>query len=209
MKSKGFIVLILLVCFVVTPVFANQFFSVSTGASISYSQDVTSLESLKAFEFNKNNFAIGLELRSNLSFIQLDAVGEISVLDSDTLKLAGILSAGCSVELFDVVKLGLTVGPRIAYIYSNQVNKANTEEETGEEEATISNGKDFVEAIKEGPINIRLMLDIYAGPVITVGFAYTIPTEFSINNGDWEALLPSSSSFEKGKFSLSLLMKLF
>lgn len=205
MRSKGFIVLILIICFVATPVFANDFFSVSSGVSISYKQDVTSLESFE-FDFDTNKFAVGLEMRVNFSSVQFDAVGEITVLDSDSLKLAGILSVGGSLEFFNFVKLGVTVGPRMAYVYSNHVSKAEAAEEA--EEAEISNGKDFLDAVKEGPINIRLMLDFYAGPVLSIGFAYTIPTEFTINNANWESLIPSTQSIEKGQFSLSLQMKL-
>ena len=197
-KSKASIVFILLFFLVIMPLCANEAFSIGVGASLSYSQDTTVNENLK---FNTDNIAIGLEGRFNIFYLQFDAVGEISVLDSDTLRLAGIPSMGASFELYDVVKVGLTFGPRIAYIYSNRARNAD--------ELEISNGKNLIEAFKDGPVNARLMLDVFAGPVISIGFAYTIPTEFSINNGNWEALLPSSESFKNGQFSLSIQMKLF
>ena len=197
-KSKGIIVLILLFFMVLAPLCANDIFSVGFGASLSYSQNTTGDEAPK---FSKDNIAIGLEGRLNISYFQMDAVGEISVLDSDTLKLAGIISVGGSVELFDVVKLGLTVGPRIAYLYSNASKS--------EDELEISNGKNLLEAIKDGPINIRLMLDVFAGPVMSIGFAYTIPTEFTIGQGNWESFAPSAQSFLKGQISLSIQMKVF
>jgi hypothetical protein len=197
-KSKASIVFILLFFLVIMPLCASEAFSIGVGASLSYSQDTTVNENLK---FNTDNIAIGLEGRFNIYHLQFDAVGEISVLDSDTLRLAGIPSMGASFELYDVVKVGLTLGPRIAYIYSNRAKNAD--------ELEISNGKNLIEAFKDGPVNVRLMLDVFAGPVISIGFAYTIPTEFSINNGNWEALLPSSEGFKNGQFSLSIQMKLF
>lgn len=203
-KSKGFIVLILLILVTLTPVCANEIFSLSTGVNISYLQDMTSLEK---FEFDKKNLAIGLEARSNLTYLQVTAVGEISVLDSDTLKLAGILSAGFSVEVFNFFKLGVTAGPRMAYIYSKPSSRVKTAQEA--EETELSNGKDFIESFKEGPFNIRFMLDIMTGPVMSIGAVYTIPTDFTLEMGNWEALLPSSESIKRGQISLSIQMKLF
>lgn len=193
-KGKSLIVLILLISAVMAPLCANDIFSIGFGVSLSYSQDPTEVEPLK---FNADNIAIGLEGRLNISYFQLDAVGEISVLDSDTLKLAGILSAGGMVELFDVVKLGVTVGPRMAYLYSNSA-KTKTDDE-------ISNGKSLLEAIKDGPINVRFMLDVLAGPVMSIGFAYTVPTQFTISQGNWDAFV---LMHEKGQVSLSIQMKL-
>ncbi len=198
LKSKASFVFILLFLIVLMPIFSNDVFSIGFGANLSYAQDKTAKDSTK---FDTDNVGIGLEGRMNICHFQLDGVGEISVLDSDTLRLAGILSAGVSVELFEVVKLGITAGPRIAYIYSNRAKQAD--------ELEISNGKNLLEAIKDGPINIRLMLDILTGPVMSIGFAYTIPTEFSINESNWKALLPSSEGIKNGQVSLSIQMKIF
>jgi hypothetical protein len=203
-KSKTFIVLILLISVVLCPLCAQEIFSVSSGANISYSKDSTAASTTSdSFLFDKDSFAVGLELRTNLSYFQLDAVGEVSVLDSKTLLFSGILSAGTSVEIASIVKVGLTFGPRIAYIYSQ--NSRSTEEDG----LVVSNGKNFIEAIKDGPVNVRLMLDVYAGPVITVGLAYTIPTDFTLSQGNWEELLPSAESFKSGQISLCIQMKLF
>ena len=204
LKSKTFLVLILLISVVLGPLWAQEIFSISSGANISYSQDslASSSTDSDSFLFNKDNLAIGLEVRTNITYFQLDAVGELSVLDSNTLLLSGILSAGASVEIGSIAKIGLTFGPRIAYIYSQNSGSK-------EEGLAVSNGKNFIEAIKDGPVHVRLMVDFYAGPVISIGVAYTIPTNFTIGQGNWDQLLPSSESFKNGQISLCIQMKVF
>lgn len=199
-RSRTFIVLILLISVVLCPLCAQEMFSIGVGANISYSQDTAAVES---FSFNRDNLAVGLELRTNISYFQLDAVGEVSVLNSKTLLLSGILSAGASVEIGSIAKVGITFGPRIAYVYSKNYRDSETEGRS------ISNGKNFIEAITDGLVNIRLMLDLYAGPVISVGAAYTIPTNFTISQGNWRDLLPKAKAFESGQISLCIQMKVF
>lgn len=199
-KSRTFVLLILLISVVLCPLYAQDFFSMSTGANISYVQDATSSE---VFTFNKDNLAVGLEFRTNISYFQLDAVGEVSVIDSRTLLLSGILSAGASVEIASIAKIGLTVGPRVAYMYSRSSSRPD------EGNVPISNGKTLIEAIKDGQVNIRLMVDVLAGPVITVGVAYTIPTNFSISQGNWNELMPNVKSLKNGQISLCIQMKVF
>lgn len=200
-RSRTFVVLFLLITVVLCPLCAQEIFSISVGANISYSQDITA--SSESFKFSKDNLAVGLELRTNISYFQLDSVGELSVIDSKTLMLSGILSAGASVELGSIAKVGLTLGPRIAYVYSK--NSPNPEEET----IAVSNGKNFIEALRDGLVNVRLMVDFFAGPVITLGAAYTIPTNFSIGQGNWKELLPNAESFKNGQISLCIQMKVF
>lgn len=201
MFRRRTVVLILLIFIVLCPLYAQDIFSIGVGANISYAQDITDVES---FSFNSDNLAVGLELRTNISYFQLDAVGEVSVINSKTLLLSGILSAGASVELGSIAKVGITFGPRIAYMYTRSSKDA--EAEGG---LSVSNGKDLIEAIKDGFVNIRLMADLYAGPVISVGAAYTIPTNFTISQGNWRELLPNTKALENGQISLCIQMKVF
>ncbi len=194
------VVLILLIFIVLCPLYAQDIFSIGVGANISYAQDITDVES---FSFNSDNLAVGLELRTNISYFQLDAVGEVSVINSKTLLLSGILSAGASVELGSIAKLGITFGPRIAYMYTRSFKDSEAKS------LSVSNGKDFIEAIKDGLVHIRLMADVYAGPVISVGVAYTIPTNFTISQGNWKELLPNTKALENGQISLCIQMKVF
>ncbi len=194
------VVLILLIFIVLCPLYAQDIFSIGVGANISYAQDITDVES---FTFNSDNLAVGLELRTNISYFQLDAVGEVSVINSKTLLLSGILSAGASIELGSIAKVGITFGPRIAYSYTRSSKDAEAEG------LSVSNGKDLIEAIKDGLVNIRLMADVYAGPVISVGAAYTIPTNFTISQGNWRELLPNTKALESGQISLCIQMKVF
>lgn len=202
-KGKTFIALVLLISAVMCPLWSQSIFSTSAGVNLSYSQDSLT-PSTGTFEFNPDNIAVGLELRSNITYFQLDAVGEVSVVDSKTLLFSGILSAGASVEILSLAKIGLTFGPRIAYVYTSDASTIKDESID-----KISNGKNFLEAIKDGPVHVRLMVDIFAGPVITVGAAYTIPTDFTMGKGNWKELLPNAESFEKGQISFCVQMKLF
>lgn len=209
------------------PTFSRGVFSVGVGANISYSAEgMVSVDPSEGEEgalsdqkpkFSFDNVAIGLETRMNLSYLQLTAVGELSAVDSNTILASGILAGGLSFDLFSVFRVGVSAGPKISYAYtsagSNTSNSNPSSSAEGEASGIdlekTSNGKAFWDAVKDGNFNLRFTLDIIAGPVLTIGAAYVVPTDFSISKENFEALIPDDSSWGKGQVSLCVQMSLF
>ena len=212
------------------PAFSRGVFSIGVGANISYSTEgIVPAEpgenegetlSDQTPKFSFDNVSIGLETRVNLSYLQLTAVGELSAVDSNTILASGILAGGLSFDLFSVFRIGVSAGPKISYAYtaaganasnayySSQSNSSDGETSGIDLEKT-SNGKAFWDAVKDGNFNLRFTLDIIAGPVLTIGAAYVVPTDFSISKENFEALIPDDSSWGKGQVSLCVQMSLF
>jgi len=212
------------------PAFSRGVFSIGVGANISYSTEgIVPAEpgenegealSDQTPKFSFDNVSIGLETRVNLSYLQLTAVGELSAVDSNTILASGILAGGLSFDLFSVFRIGVSAGPKISYAYtaagagssnayhSNQSNSSDGETSGIDLEKT-SNGKAFWDAVKDGNFNLRFTLDIIAGPVLTIGAAYVVPTDFSISKENFEALIPGDSAWSRGQVSLCVQMSLF
>lgn len=212
------------------PAFSRGVFSIGLGANISYStegmvpaepsENEGEALSDQTPKFSFDNVSIGLETRVNLSYLQLTAVGELSAVDSNTILASGILAGGLSFDLFSVFRIGVSAGPKISYAYtaagsnasnayhSNQSNSSDGETSGIDLEKT-SNGKAFWDAVKDGNFNLRFTLDIIAGPVLTIGAAYVVPTDFSLSKENFEALIPDDSAWSRGQVSLCVQMSLF
>ena len=218
------------------PSFSRGVFSIGVGANISYSAEgivpVGSNESGEGAlsnqkpKFSFDNVAIGLETRVNLSYLQLTAVGELSSVDSNTILASGILAGGLSFDLFSLFRIGVSAGPKISYAYtaaganvsnayysSSRTGSSQTGSNDGETSGIdlekTSNGKAFWDAVRDGNFNLRFTLDIIAGPVLTIGAAYVVPTDFSMSKENFEALIPDDSAWGKGQVSLCVQMSLF
>ncbi len=217
------------------PAFSRGVFSIGVGANISYSTEgIVPAESSEGEEgslsdqtpkFSFDNVSIGLESRVNLSYLQLTAVGELSAADSNTILASGILAGGLSFDLFSVFRIGVSVGPKISYAYTaaganasnayslNQSGSGQSNSSDGETSGIdlekTSNGKAFWDAVKDGNFNLRFTLDIIAGPVLTIGAAYVVPTDFSLSKENFEALIPDDSAWSRGQVSLCVQMSLF
>lgn len=209
------------------PAFSRGVFSIGVGANISYSTEgmvpgesgegeEESLSDQKP-KFSFDNVAIGLETRMNLSYLQLTAVGELSAADSNTILASGILAGGLSFDLFSILRVGVSAGPKISYAYTAAGSNASNSNSAGSAEGETSgidlektsNGKAFWDAVKDGNFNLRFTLDILAGPVLTIGAAYVVPTDFSISKENFEALIPDDSAWSRGQVSLCVQMSLF
>ena len=149
-----------------------------------------------------DRIAIGLEMRGNISNFQTTIAGDISILDTQTMLFSGIFGAGISVDLFKYLKFGVTTGPKVSYLYQDEVKNVTNDGEVGEPE-------NFFDALYRGYFHHRIMLDILAGPVISIGVAYTLPTTFSLAEGNWDKFIPGRDEFSEGQIAVCIQMKVF
>lgn len=210
-KNRFVICVCLMLILAMPCTLAQDIFAWSVGANISYlngtflpkEQNDTEEET----KFSLDNLSIGLETRMNIGPAMLSAVGDLAVVDQTNLLASGILATGLSFDLFSVLRLGASVGPRISYLYIGSSN-ASAEDSSVDTEKT-SNGKNFLEALESGNFNIRFTFDVIAGPVLTIGAAYVVQTDFSISSPNWEAFKPQKIAWNKGQISLCVQMLLF
>jgi len=197
--------------------FAIDLFSFSVGANISYinpqnntdSQE-TSADTKTGFsKLGLDNLSIGIETRMNISNLQFMAVGELTTPNSNTLLASGIITAGLTFDLFSVFRVGASMGPKISYAYFKNSTTSTASEESGVDMEKISNGKNFLDAITTGSFNLRFNFDIIAGPVLTIGVAYVVPTNFTIDEANYSDLFPIEEVWKNGQVSLCVQMALF
>lgn len=177
--------------------------SLDIGINLSYNtgEDVVD-ESAYSGMFNMDKIALGLELRANISNFQMAVNGDLTILDTESLLFSGIFGAGFCVDMFKYLKVSATLGPKVNYVYSGDVKSVD-------ENGNLVNAESFLNALENGVFYYRFMVDFLVGPVLTMGLAYTIPTIFTIGEGNYSEIIPRRENFSEGQVSLCLQMKLF
>ena len=199
MKKLLFLFILIFTAFSVSAL-ASAF---DVGVNLSYNKaDEVVDESVYSGTLNLDKIAVGLEMRGNISNFQMTIAGDISILDTQSVMFSGIFGAGISVDLFKYLKFGITTGPKVTYIYRGGMNSVDNNGE-------IVEADNFFTALSKGDFHYRLMFDILAGPVMSIGVAYTIPTSFSISECQWPELIPSEENLEKGQVAICIQMKVF
>ena len=199
MKKLLFLFILVFTAFSVSAL-ASAF---DVGVNLSYNNaDEVVDESVYSGTLNLDKIAVGLEMRGNISNFQMTIAGDISILDTQSVMFSGIFGAGISVDLFKYLKFGVTTGPKVTYIYRGKMNSVDNN-------GDLVEADNFFTALAKGDFHYRLMFDVLAGPVMSIGVAYTIPTSFSISECQWPELLPSKENLEKGQIAICIQMKVF
>ena len=73
----------------------------------------------------------------------------------------------------------------------------------------VNNGENFLDALYKGHFHHRLMVDILAGPVMSIGAAYMVPTTFSLADGEFGKLIPKRDDLKEGQIAVCISMKVF
>jgi len=196
---KRIVILVAVLMILVFPAAALKS-SLEVGVNLSYNaaEDVVSedVESVPLLD----RIAVGLEMRANISNFQISLTGDISIIDTQSILFAGVFTAGFSVDMFKYFKLGITTGPKVSYLYSDSKSVSGD---------GTNNGDGFFDALYKGYFHHRIMLDILAGPVMSVGAAYTVPTTFSIAEGQLGNLIPKREDLKEGQIAVCISMKVF
>ena len=199
MKKLTFLFIFILIAFSVSAL--TSAFDIGVNLSYNKADEVVD-ESVYSGNMNLDKIAVGLEMRGNISNFQITVAGDISILDTQSVMFSGIFGAGIAVDLFKYLKFGVTTGPKVTYIYRDRVKSVDNNGEVVEPD-------NFLTALSKGDFHYRLMFDIFAGPVMSIGVAYTIPTSFNISDHRWSDFLPSRENMEKGQVAVCIQMKVF
>jgi len=197
---KRIVILVAVLMILVFPAAALKS-SLEVGVNLSYNaaEDVVSedVESVPLLD----RIAVGLEMRANISNFQISLTGDISIIDTQSILFAGVFTAGFSVDMFKYFKLGITTGPKVSYLYSDSAKSVSGE--------GINNGESFFDALYKGYFHHRIMLDVLAGPVMSVGAAYTVPSTFSLADAKFGNLLPKREDLKEGQIAVCITMRVF
>jgi hypothetical protein len=171
------------------------------GVNLSYNTDAEVVDE-DVHSGMLKQMAAGLEMRGNISNFQTTLAGDITVLDTQSMMFSGIFGVGLSVDLFKYIKLGVTTGPKVTYVFRDTVKSVS-------DDGSLEDAQSLWDALLEGSFYYRVMLDVLAGPVMSFGLIYTIPTTFSLQNGSIGDIIPSRDMFKLGQIAACISMKVF
>jgi hypothetical protein len=198
---KKLIVIILILLLPSLFLFAGEnWIDFSAGVGVSYEGNLISV--MKGLEkFNKDSLDITLDLRNKILFAEADLAGELFITSQGELCFNGTLTAGFTDDLFSVARISLTAGP--SFNYRNDGKKGTLIVEG----ATIENIS-LAYVFMNSPFTFRATLDFLLGPVLKIGAAYSLPTEYTLASGNLNQLVPNGENWRDGKFSLCFLITL-
>ncbi len=193
MKKRVCIVLIVIVLLVPSFAFA-QLFDVSLGATAQ-----VTVPNYDNFDFGDvfgkiNNYDFGAELRLKLTVLEIDAVATYSPKDLGGGHTAHFVTfmptAGLSFDIANIVRLGVGMGPKMVWMFSDILPDSN---------------QSFGDKFMTAPFQYRATVDFMAGPVL-IGVNYAVPTTFNIKTHQAEGLKPE---FRIGTIGVSVLYSFF
>ncbi|MDY4611316.1 MAG: hypothetical protein SPD11_11965 [Sphaerochaetaceae bacterium] len=202
MKKKICIVLIAIALLVPSFAFA-QMFDISLGATAQYGANPLA-DPGKGWDWSGmgkiENWSFGGELRLKVTLLEIDVVGLYNQYDAAGTTnhvISGMFTGGLSLDLFDVVRLGVGMGPNISW------NITQNKFVLGESQ--LSSFNDFGEGFMTAPMNYRATADVMLGPVM-LGVNYTVPTTFTFKAMEAKNLKPL---WDYGRFGVSVLVSFF
>ncbi|MDD4082413.1 MAG: hypothetical protein WC162_04935 [Sphaerochaetaceae bacterium] len=200
MKRKFLVIIVLIVLPVM--VFAEtQWFDISVGLSmfkkvreVSTSFEFSDLVDLDSYDYKA-------EIRNKLLFFEFDMVGSPSITSNGSFQFEGLFLYGFTDDIFDFARISFCVGPDFTYINDGTKSEIIVQ-------GNVIETNSLIDLLCASTYTFRAGIDFILGPVMKIGLAYTLPTEFSLNSGDLNLLVPSYENLKEGKISLSILMTL-
>lgn len=199
--KKLLIVLLVVICSFSLFAASEQVFDFDIGFNASFRDGALStLRNLEKISLDDLNF--GIEVRTKLLFLQVSAAGDFGVTDSRELLFNGLFLFGISEDILGFSRVGFSMGPKVEYVTDGKSVDLIIDGHKIEDSSLFT-------AFAKSDFNLRFTMDFFLGPVIKIGLAYCVPTEFSLEKGDLNLLIPTKSACVNGNICLGLTMTLF
>jgi hypothetical protein len=192
MMKKG----VLIVALIIFTFGSLQAKSFSLGVGLSGQNKIAMGDESKELSFE--DFVFGGELRLRLFFLE----GSYNTLyDANNENFASLVTAGFNFSLFDIIHLGLGVGPAFAMKINNESYFWASVDKNGSYQGEAS----FSDAFLNGIMHYRAHVDLKLGKV-SAGFNWSVPSKgFYLNADDLAEFLPN---WGKVKLGFSVLFYL-
>lgn len=151
------------------------------------------------------NYAFGADVRMKILLAEIDLVGMFgtkTVGTSDYTTISVLTSAGISLDILNIARLGFGMGPRFNVLIDGNGN-AVLEDSTGNDVDSLDG---FGEAFIKSPVAYRATLDFNIGNMM-LGLNYTVDTNYTFEN--WEKVGDLfDAPLDGGKVGISFLFTL-
>ncbi len=209
--KKRFLVLLIVVCVLLPATLSAALVDLSIGATARYDKSFAEVQTsiddeTYGDELAKiENYAFGADVRVKLLLAEVDLVGmfgnkTISGVDYTTISV--LTSAGISLDILNIARLGFGMGPRFNVMIDPDGNTV-IEDSSG---TGVDSMDGFSEAFINSPVAYRATADFKLGNMM-VGLNYTVDTAYTFNNAaDVQNLF--DAPLDSGKVGVSFLFSL-
>ena len=211
--KKRFLVLLIVVVVLIPATLSASVVGLSIGATARYDQsfkdiqasidDGTYTDSLSKIE----NYAFGADVRLKILLAEIDLVGMFGTYhdiatNTDFTSISVLTSAGISLDILNVARVGFGMGPRFNVLIDGDGN-ANLLSSGG---ASVEDMDGFGEAFINSPVAYRATVDFKIGKMM-LGLNYTVDTAYTFK--EWQDVQNLfDAPLDTGKVGISFLFSL-
>ncbi|MGB4406318.1 MAG: hypothetical protein WBI82_05610 [Sphaerochaeta sp.] len=209
--KKRFLVLLIVVCVLLPATLSAALVDLSIGATAQYLPSLATIQtSIDNEDFGDElakieNYAFGADVRVKLLLAEVDLVGmfgQETVGSTDYTTISVLTSAGISLDILNIARLGFGMGPRFNVMIDPDGNTV-IEDSSG---TGVDSMDGFSEAFINSPVAYRATADFKLGNMM-VGLNYTVDTAYTFNNAaDVQNLF--DAPLDSGKVGVSFLFSL-
>ena len=128
---------------------------------------------------------------------------QIEVAGDSVDTLSSLVTAGVSLDLLGLVRIGLGLGPRVRVEFGDDV--VFYDADGGE----LLDAENYGDALMESDLTWRATADVKLGKIL-IGLNYTVDSNgFTADNSDFTKLLPGESQWNSGRIGVSALFTIF
>ncbi|MBI9094558.1 MAG: hypothetical protein JEY71_06730 [Sphaerochaeta sp.] len=209
--KKRFLVSLIVVCVLLPATLSAAMLGLSIGATAQYKQDFAAMQTSIDNETygdelaNIENYDFGADVRLKILLAEVDLVGMFGTYNDGTddyTSISVLTSAGISLDILNIARLGFGMGPRFNVLIDEDGNFA-IEDSTG---TGVDSMDSFGEAFINSPVAYRATVDFNLGGMM-LGLNYTVDTTYTFKDAAKVQNLFDAAP-DSGKVGVSFLFSL-
>jgi len=209
--KKRILVLLIVVCVLLPATLSAALVDLSIGATARYDKSFAEIQtSIDAETYGDElakieNYAFGADVRLKLLLAEVDLVGmfgSATKLGVDYTTISVLTSAGISLDILNLARIGFGMGPRFN-VWIDKDGNTVIEDSNGTGVDTMDG---FSEAFINSPVAYRATLDFNLGGMM-LGLNYTVDTAYTFKNAEKVQDL-FDAPLDSGKVGISFLISL-
>ena len=205
--KKRFLVVLIVVAVLIPATLSAGMINLSIGATARYDKDFDAIStSIDDGSFGDEalkleNYAFGADVRLKIALAEIDLVGMFGSAPGDYITISVLTSAGISLDILNIARLGIGMGPRFNVLIDKNGNA--TVKDENNVDVTVDN---FGDVFIKSPVAYRATLDFNIGNMM-LGLNYTVDTTYTFEN--WQEIQDLfDAPLGRGKVGLSFLFSL-
>ena len=212
--KKRFLVSLIVVCVLLPATLSAAMVGLSIGGTARYDKSFAQIQTSIDDETYSDkladieNYAFGADVRVKILLAEIDLVGMFgkeTIGTTNYTTVSVLTSAGISLDILNVARLGFGMGPRFN-VYIDEDGNAKVYSEDSNGVTTLVDSNNFGDAFINSPVAYRATADFKIGNMM-LGLNYTVDTNYTFNNAEKVQDL-FDAPLDSGKVGVSFLFSL-